>query len=77
MNAILESILDYIGKSALLTLQQIAIVLGPSLALAFILDHLSQFVRVRAARLLGRNVYIYLTAPGVMIPRVGPRVSSA
>jgi len=71
MDSILQPIVVYLGQSALLTFQQLAIVLGPVLILAFILDQLSQFVRARAARILSLDVYTYLTAPGVMVHELG------
>jgi hypothetical protein len=71
MGSMIQSILDYIVRTALLTVEQLAIVLGPVLILAFILDHLSQFVRKRAARIVGLKPYIYLTAPGVMVHELG------
>jgi len=67
----IQSILDYIARAGVLTVEQLAIVLGPVLILAFILDYLSRFVRNRAARILSLNFYIYLTAPGVMIHELG------
>ncbi len=67
----IQPILDYVGQSVLLTLKQVVIVLGPVLVLAFMLDYLSQVVRGRAARILGRNAYTYLTAPGVMVHELG------
>lgn len=67
----MQPILDYFIQTALLTLQQFAIVLGPVLMLAFILDRLSRFVRGRAAAIFGLNAYAYLTAPGVMVHELG------
>jgi hypothetical protein len=67
----IQSILDYIARAGILTIEQLAIVLGPVLILAFILDYLARFVRNRAAKLLSLNAYIYLTAPGVIIHELG------
>jgi hypothetical protein len=71
MGSIIQAIADYIGQSALLTLQHLTLLLGPVLILAFVLDQLSQFIRARGARLFGLDAYIYLTAPGVMIHELG------
>lgn len=71
MSAVFQPILDYAARSILLTVQQLAIVLGPLLILALILDHLARFVRARAARILTLNFYTYLTAPGVMVHELG------
>jgi hypothetical protein len=70
----IQSILSYIGRSALLTVEQLAITLGPLLILAFILDKLAQCIRGRAARTFGLKPYIYLTAPGVMVHELGHAV---
>jgi hypothetical protein len=67
----LQPVFDYIIQAVLLTLQQLVIVLGPVLVLAFILDYLSRFIRTRAARIIGLDAYIYFTAPGVMIHELG------
>jgi hypothetical protein len=71
VGSVIQPIIDYVGRSALLTVQQLVILLGPLLILAFILDQLSQFVRARAARILSLDVYTYLTAPGVMVHELG------
>jgi hypothetical protein len=71
MDSIVQSILNYVGRGALLTVRQLLILLGPVLILALILDQLSQFVRTRAARILGLDFYTYLTAPGVMVHELG------
>ena len=71
MASIFQSIFDYVGAAHLLTFQQLGILLGPVLLLAFILDHLSQFVRAPRPGILGLDVYTYLTAPGVMVHELG------
>ena len=67
----LRTVFDYLGQSALLTLEQLLIVFGPVLALALILHRLSDQVRRRSAGLFGADFYTYLTAPGVMVHEVG------
>ena len=71
MRSLIPAIADYIAQSALLTVQQLLLQLGPIFLLAFILDRLAQFMRRRGARIFGRDVYTYLTAPGVMVHELG------
>ncbi len=53
------------------TAQQLLIVLGPLLLLAFVLHYLSRYVRTRAAWVFGMDAYTYFTAPGVMVHELG------
>jgi hypothetical protein len=71
MNSLTQSVADYVGQSALLTVQQLLIQLGPVFMLAVMLDRLAQFMRARGARIFGRDVYTYLTAPGVVVHELG------
>jgi len=67
----LQSIGAYLAGDVLLTFKQLLIVLGPLLLLAWVLQLLSRYVRSHAAAVIGRDVYTYLTAPGVMVHELG------
>ena len=67
----MQSVLEYLEGSWWLTLEQLLVVLGPLLLLAFLLQQVSRFVRNRGAAILGGDVYAWLTAPGVMIHELG------
>ena len=71
MTTLIQPIVDYAGQSALLTVRQLLVQLGPVLLLAFLLDRFAQFIRARGARIFGRDVFVYLTAPGVMVHELG------
>ncbi|HWE03883.1 MAG TPA: hypothetical protein VG326_15870 [Tepidisphaeraceae bacterium] len=71
MNGALAVILRYLVQSAARTAMQLLLVLGPLLFLAIVLHYLSRYVRARAARLMGLDVYTYFTAPGVMVHELG------
>ncbi len=65
------AILAHLGKGLALTFKQILILLGPGLLLAFVMHHLSGFVRKRAAVIFGRHAFIWFTAPGTMVHELG------
>ena len=71
MDRTLHIVIDYLTRGALQTGRQLLFVLGPMLVIAVVLQYVSRFVRTRAARAIGFNAYIYLTAPGVMIHELG------
>jgi hypothetical protein len=67
----LQSVGEYLASGVFLTFKQLLIVLGPLLLLASMLQLLSRYVRSHAAAVIGRDVYTYLTAPGVMVHELG------
>lgn len=64
-------VVRYLYTGAVLALQQLLLVLGPTLILALVLNQLSKLVRGRAARLVGVGPYVWLTAIGVVIHELG------
>jgi len=64
-------LVSYLCQCAVLTCQQLLILFGPLLLLASILQLVSGYVRNRAAGICGRDIYIWLTAPGIMIHELG------
>jgi hypothetical protein len=71
MDGAVELILHYLARGAIRTAVQLLLVLGPVLVLAIVLHFLSRYVRTRAARVMGLDVYTYFTAPGVMVHELG------
>lgn len=67
----MQGAIDYVAQSGLLTARQLLMLLGPVLVLAFVLHQLSSYVRSRAAHGLGVDLYMWLTAPGVMVHELG------
>ncbi len=71
MGEAILAVLVYFGKGLFLTLKQLVILLGPALVLAFAMHHLSNSVRNRASTIFGDRLYVFLTAPGIMIHELG------
>ncbi len=71
MTATIQHISDYLLRVLTTTAMQMLIALGPMLCLAIVLQTISSYVRAATARLVGLNVYVYLTAPGIVIHELG------
>ncbi len=67
----MNPILQYMIDSVALTLKEVVILLGPALLLAFLMHLLSDFLRERSSVVLGRDLYIWLTAPGTAVHELG------
>src|SRR5512133_1561866 len=67
----LQTALSYVGQVLLLTGEQLLILLGPSLLLAWLMHLVSEAIRTRAGELLGEQVHIWLTAPGTVVHELG------
>lgn len=63
----MQEILAYLVDGLVLTVQQLLMLLGPGLLLAWCMHLVSQDQRLQAARLLGVRPYIYLTAIGTVV----------
>lgn len=58
----MEEFFKYLGQAAVATGSQVLVVLGPALALAFLLHLVTSFVRRRLVSGLGRKAYLILLA---------------
>jgi hypothetical protein len=62
---------DYMMRTAMLTVEQLLLILVPLLLFALIFQQLARFIRNRVAWTLKFDAYTYLTAPGVAIHELG------
>lgn len=68
---LMQTALRYVGQALLLTAEQLLILLGPSLLLAWLMHLVSEAIRTRAGELLGERLHIWLTAPGTVVHELG------
>lgn len=69
-----SSVVGYLVAGLAVTVQQLGLLLGPALILAFLMHGLSGFLRANAARVFGHGLYIYATAPGTILHELGHAV---
>lgn len=67
-------LINYIGQALWQTILFLLIGVLPWLAVAFVMQLLSNSIRKSLAKIFGIQGYIYLTAPGVMIHEIGHAV---
>ena len=68
------NLINYIGQAFWHTILFLLIGVLPWLAVAFVMQLLSNSIRKSLAKIFGIQGYIYLTAPGVMIHEIGHAV---
>ena len=71
MGNLFSEIGTYLLSVLSLTLNQLVILLGPALILAFIVNKVSELLRNNANELLGNKFFLYFTAIGVAIHELG------
>lgn len=68
---LLQQSLLYSGQALLVSAEQLLILFGPILLIAAAMHLLAATIRVRAGRLLGETLHIWLTAPGTVVHELG------
>lgn len=61
----------YVGQALLGSAEQLLILFGPILLIALVMHLISATIRVRAAKLMGETIHIWLTAPGTVVHELG------
>ena len=61
----------YVGQALVVSGEQLLILFGPILLIALAMHLISGTIRVRAGRLMGEKVHIWLTAPGTVVHELG------
>ena len=66
-----QSALFYSGQALVVSAEQLLLLFGPILLIAAAMHFLAATIRVRAARLMGEKIHIWLTAPGTVVHELG------
>jgi hypothetical protein len=67
----MNPVLAYLWGGILLTAQELALLFGPALVLGLAIHYLAETIRYSCLRLMGVNVFGWLTAPGTMVHELG------
>lgn len=67
----LQSTLFYSGQALVVSAEQLLLLFGPILLIAAAMHFLAATIRIRAAKLMGEKLHIWLTAPGTVVHELG------
>jgi len=67
----LQSALFYSGQALVASGEQLLLLFGPILLIAAAMHFLAATIRIRAAKLMGEKLHIWLTAPGTVVHELG------